>query len=225
MGKVNILFQKWRGSYSRELGINLEKRDSKEVGKWFIASLLFGARISEAIAMRTYREFERNNLIVPDRILESGWDRFVEVLDSGGYSRYDFKTATKFLEVMRNLKERYGGNLNILHDAAANPRDLEQLIKSLGKGVGDVTVNIFLRELRGIWVKAQPLPQRLVITAARELSFTEIEEDSEVEREEMLKDLLRIWEENRVEGKDFVDFEATLLRAGKNHRRNRILDD
>jgi len=225
MEKINLLFQKWRGSYSRELGINLKEKDYKEVGKWFIASMLFGARISEAIAMRTYREFERNNLLTPDRILEAGWDRLVEIFDSGGYARYDFKTATKFLEVMKNLKERYGGNLNSLHEAAVNEKDLEQRIKGLGKGIGDVTVNIFLRELRGIWGKARPLPQRLVITAARELGFTEIRGDSEMEREEILEDLLRIWEENRVKGKDFVDLEVALLRAGKDYRRHRISKD
>jgi len=42
----------------------------------------------------------------PDAILEAGWDRLVEVLDSGGYTIYDFSTATNLLGIAKNLKEK-----------------------------------------------------------------------------------------------------------------------
>jgi hypothetical protein len=41
--------------FSEELGIDVEK----EPFKWFIASVLFGGRISTDIAKRTYREYEK----------------------------------------------------------------------------------------------------------------------------------------------------------------------
>ena len=89
----------------------------------------------------------------------------------GGYIRYDFKTATMLLEVMEALQERYGGDLNLLHSQAADARDLEARLEEF-KGIGPVTVNIFLRELRGIWPKAQPLPGDLAVLAARNLGLT-----------------------------------------------------
>jgi hypothetical protein len=36
--------------YSEDLGIDLEQRHEGEYFKWFLASLLFGARVSESIA-------------------------------------------------------------------------------------------------------------------------------------------------------------------------------
>jgi hypothetical protein len=41
--------------YSEELGISLWENDDGEIFKWFLASLLFGARISETIAEKTYK--------------------------------------------------------------------------------------------------------------------------------------------------------------------------
>jgi hypothetical protein len=57
---------------------------------------------------------------------------------------------------MKDLQEQYAGDLNNLHEKAQDGKDLESRLKQLGKGIGDVTVNIFLRELRTVWVKARP---------------------------------------------------------------------
>jgi hypothetical protein len=61
---------------------------------------------------------------------------------------------------MKDLQEQYAGDLNNLHEKAQDGKDLESRLKQLGKGIGDVTVNIFLRELRTVWVKARPRSRR-----------------------------------------------------------------
>ena len=78
-------------------------------------------------------------------------------------TRYDFKTATKLLEVMGNLVGRYGGDLRNVHEAARDARNLVRLVKSLGKGIGDTTAQIFLRELRDIWPKADETAARTLV--------------------------------------------------------------
>nr|MDO8078540.1 hypothetical protein [Candidatus Freyarchaeota archaeon] len=203
--------------FSAELGIRLQKGSSAEIFKWFVASLLFGARISETIAKNTYREFERDDLLDPEKILKRGWEGLVFTLDKGGYVRYDYKTADKFLEVMGNLKKEYNGDLNLLHDKSAGARDLEERLKNLGKGIGDVTVNIFLRELRGIWKKANPQPQELTLTAAKNLGL--LKNTKKVESN--LEELLDIWKKNRVKGYGFPNFETALLRIGKDYCRRK----
>jgi len=75
--------------------------------------------------MQTYYEFEKCKVITPDAIIGTGWDGLVEILDTGGYTRYDFKTATKLLEIMQMLNHVYGGDLNLLHEKARDPEDLE----------------------------------------------------------------------------------------------------
>ncbi len=133
--------------YSEDLGIDLNKPSGRF--KWFLASLLFGARISEQIAATAYKTFELYGLDSPDKIRAAGWDELVRILDEGGYVRYDFSTATKLLEIMHALTERYG-TLEELYEGAADTKELEKRLQAF-KGIGAVTTQIFLRELRGVW--------------------------------------------------------------------------
>jgi len=159
------------GRFSTELGIDVDSGESLEIFKWFLAAILFGARISGRIANGTYREFAKEGLLSADKILRCGWTGLVRALDRGGYTRYDFKTATKLLGICGALVENYAGDLNKLHTAAKNAPDLEKRVKELGKGIGDVTAGIFLREMRGTWAKAEPLPSDLVLIGAKELGL------------------------------------------------------
>ena len=154
-------------SYSEELRLDLSRPEDRF--KWFLASILFAKRISAKIAKKTYACFEQEELTSPDAILDAGWNHLVEVLDSGGYARYDFSTATNLLEIVRTLKENYG-NLEKLHEESSNPADLESRLKEF-RGVGHVGVNIFLRELRGIWEKAKPKPSQMAITTAKKIGL------------------------------------------------------
>ncbi len=203
-------------SYSEELGITLKTSNPQKLFEWFLASILFGARISEKIAIKTFNEFRKQKILTPEAILEAGWDRLVEVLDEGGYVRYDFKTATKLLDIMQTLKERYNGNLNKLHEQSSDSKDLEKKLMEF-RGVGETTINIFLRELRDIWVKANPPPQNPVLQAAYNLKI--VEKDEWKTKEEKLKALQILktyWEKNKVKGKSFVNFETALIKLGKN---------
>jgi len=132
--------------YSTELGINLESSKESEIFKWFLACLLFGKPIQQEVAKRTYFEFKKAGLLSPDRILKAGWDKLVKVLDKGHYVRYDFSTATKLLEICKELKEKYGTLSNLCRQSK-NKKDLEKRLLEF-KGVGLVTVKIFLRDLK-----------------------------------------------------------------------------
>jgi len=213
---MNLLVEKFGQKYSDILGINLKTKDDGEIFKWFLASVLFGAPINETSVIRTYKCFERYGVLTPKKILETGWDGLVRILDEGGYTRYDFKTSDKLLEVMGNLLTKYGGSLNLIHERASDPYDLEKRLKDLGKGVGDVTVNIFLRELRDLWKKVDSKPTPLVILAAKNLGI--VKEESP---EKALGELKEFWRKNEVAEKTFANFETALLRLGKNLCRKR----
>lgn len=209
---VKELLQTLGGRFSTSLGIDLASGDSGEIFKWFLASILFGARIGEKIAANTYRQFAREGVVTPQRILNTGWDGLVEILDSGGYVRYDFKTATRLLQVMERLQEKYGGDPNTLHQQAKGPDDLEGRLTEF-KGIGPLTANIFLRELRGVWEKAEPLPSNLAILAARNLGLTDSPGQTQEERGRALIDLESAF--LGVEDTTFSDFESALVRLGK----------
>jgi len=213
---IKALVENFGQRYSEILGINLSKGEDEEIFKWFLASILFGAPITETSVIKTFKCFQKYNVLTPKRILETGWDGQVRILDEGHYTRYDFKTADKLLEVMQNLMKSYERSLTLLYNKALNPHDLENRLKNLGKGIGDTTVNIFLRELRDIWKKADPDPAKLVVLSAKKLGI--VKKDASKHILIRLKDF---WSKNKVAGKSFVNFETALLRLGKDFCRKR----
>jgi hypothetical protein len=213
---LKTLLEKFGPEYSKILGIKLDAASDVEVFKWFLASLLFGAPITESSVIKTYKCFQKYHTLSPERILKTGWDNLVKILDEGSYTRYDFKTADKLLLVVGNLEKDYNGSLNLLHQEALDSRDLERRLKQLGKGVGDVTVSIFLRDLRGIWRKADPKPTPLVILAAASLGIIKSQQ-----RDKILGELKKFWDRNQIGGFTFVNFETALLRLGKEQRRRK----
>jgi hypothetical protein len=153
--------------YSEELEIKLKEKDDKEIFKWFLASLLFGGRITETIAKNTYRVFASYGLLNPEKILRAGWEFLVDpIMREGGYVRYDGRKSTQILTDCEKLVTEYGGSLTRVHDLAKDERDLEQRLLEF-YGVGNVTANIFLRELRPYWKKANPEPLVIVKELAR----------------------------------------------------------
>jgi hypothetical protein len=198
------------GRYASSLGIDLTAADAGERFKWFLAAVLFGTRISAALAIRTWKAFAARGVITPELILQTGWKGLVAILDAGGYVRYDYKTATKLLDVCASLERDYSGSLDKLHDAAADVRDLQQRIKALGKGISDTTSEIYLRELRGIWVKADPPLSPLALSAAIELGYL----TPGTNPEQALAGLKKIWVAEAQTTADFAEFESALVREG-----------
>jgi hypothetical protein len=144
-------------SYSRRLGINLTSRKEGELFKWFLACLLFGKPIQTEIAEAAYRRLVAARLTSPDAILAAGWDQLVLLLDQAHYVRYDFSTATKLLEVCRELKGRYG-TLNNLMAQTKTASELSSQLTEF-KHIGPVTARIFLRDVRPIWFAAAKWPK------------------------------------------------------------------
>lgn len=164
--RVSCLVDQLGGRWSRELGLDVD-RVGDDVDRWFLAASLFGTRISAAIAVRTYRVLRAHGVSMPVEVAPCRWDDLVAWLDEGGYTRYDYRTATRLLDSAEVVAERYGAP----HEIGArhpDPRDLEAALDAL-PGWGPTTVGIFLRELRGVWPGAQPPLDGRVIAAARHL--------------------------------------------------------
>lgn len=187
--------------YSEELGIDLEEGGDPALFRWFLASQLFGQRISEPLAMRTYHAFVRHGLLSPRALLAAGWEELVHTpLREGGYVRYDESKARQLLRNSKDLLERYGGSLQRLHDEATDARDLEARLLAFYR-VGPVTTNIFLRELRPFWRHADPPPLARVVALAEALDI----------------DLSRIPRKSQR----FVRIEAGLIRLQIRHPKGR----
>lgn len=157
--------------YSEELGIDLSSTADAELFKWFLASVLYGARISERIARHTYRAFEDHDLLTPEDIVDAGVNYLIDpIMREGGYVRYDYQRSSQIVRNCETLLDQYDGSLNRLHEAAADRKDLEERLVAF-HGIGPVTANIFLRELRPFWAKSDPAPLDSVEDAANQLGI------------------------------------------------------
>ncbi len=210
---IQKLLTSFPGRFSKQLGIDLSQGKSEEIFKWFLAAKLFGARISADIASRTYEQFILHHLTSPEKILAAGWDKLVEVLDQGGYVRYDFSTASRLLEICQNLISQYKGDFNQLQAEARNEADLENKLKQLGKGIGPITRQIFLREMRFLWPKAKPDLSKAAQQAASNLGLIK-------GKKKNLSQLQALWKSCGFKISDFPDLEAALVRLGLKYCRH-----
>lgn len=157
--------------YSEALGIDLASTTEEAVFAWFLAGQLYGGRIAESIAERTYGVFAAEELLSPAAIIEAGREYLINpVMRRGGYVRYDNRKVDQILRACHTIGEEYGGRVTALHEAAADAPDLEARLKAI-YGIGPVTANVFLRELRPFWAKADPAPLPVVLDLAEVLGI------------------------------------------------------
>lgn len=129
-----------------ELGMDLSSGQESEYFKWFLACLLFGKPIQQEVAKRTYFAFVKEGLTTPEAIIQAGWNKLVKILDRGHYVHYDFSTATKLLDVSKQLLKTYGTVTNMLQQVNTKT-ELSKKLQTF-TGVGPVTAHIFVRELQ-----------------------------------------------------------------------------
>ncbi len=190
------------GRFSREMGIDVDRGD-REVERWLLAATLFGTRISAAIAVRTYRVMAQAGVRGPADVDGRSWDDLVDLLDRGGYVRYDYRTATRLQRLAAVLRD--GGVSALRRDRVADTRSALDALP----GWGPVTVALFLREMRGVWPGVDPPVDDRTAEAARHVGLLG-EGDRPLER---------LREVAARAGLDLRDLEASLVRLWLAHHR------
>jgi len=205
---ARTILGRFGGRYSSELEIDVDAGDT-EVERWFVASTLFGTRISARVAQRTFRQLDQAGI---RRIVDANafdWNTLVALLDAGGYTRYDFRTATRLHALGRTVAERHGGSVAEIGRRFTDPSALVAALDDL-PGWGPVTIGLFLRELRGVWPGAQlPLDRRAAEMACHLGLLTQRKHD----------DLALVTRIALNAGCDERDLEAALVRLALAHRR------
>ena len=158
------------GRYSSGLGIDVDRGDA-EVERWFLAATLFGTRIPATVAERTFGVLDGAGLHRVSQARHIPWEDLVALLDEGGYARYDFRTATRLQDLAEIIGERYDGQVTVISRRFPGYRGLRQALDAL-PGWGPVTIQLFLRELRGVWPGAQPPLDQRTTAAAHHLGLS-----------------------------------------------------
>lgn len=140
------------GRYSTQLGIDVD-RGGDEIERWALPATLFGARISAKIAERTFAVLEEAGVHSLADAGRRDIRELVELLDAGGYARYDLRTAERLHAIARKLDARWSRRVNRVLDLPSD--ELWGALDAL-PGWGQVTVGLFLRELRGVRPEIDP---------------------------------------------------------------------
>ncbi|WUD71703.1 endonuclease [Streptomyces sp. NBC_00510] len=138
-------------TYAMEAGIRL--RDTPQpLYQLLVLAMLLSARIRTPTAGAT-------------------WQRRRDVLDEGGYRRYDERTATRLGDAAQLLLDRYDGDLRKARAAADG--DAERLCRLLREvpGIGPVGAGVFLREVQAVWPEFAPAFDGKVLQGAQRLEL------------------------------------------------------
>ena len=167
---VRRLLSKHGQTYAEELGIKLDNAPSA-MFQWLVASVLYSARIGSQIAGEAFSNLKRRRWTTARTMTGTSWDQRVAELNKAGYARYQERTATMLGDLSQFVLDRWGGDLRKLREEAArDPRQERRLLKEV-KGLGDVGVDIFFREIQASWPEVAPFADRRALNAARRLGL------------------------------------------------------
>lgn len=158
------------GRYSAELGIDVDAWDA-QIERWFLAATAFGTRITAQTAERTFRVLTSVGLVRVGQARHIPQHTFIGYLDEGGYARYDEQTVARLQALSEIIGERYDGQAAVIGQRHPTYPTLRAALSVL-PGWGPVTIQLFLRELRGVWPGAQPPLDPRADYAARHLGLT-----------------------------------------------------
>jgi hypothetical protein len=158
-------------TFADELGIDVAKGTPAPFFRLICAATLMSARINSSIAVEASRTLAKRGWRSPRKLAGSTWDQRVEALNEAGYARYQERTATMLGELTDHLLGRYRGDLRRLRDEADRDPETERRLLKEFKGLGDVGVDIFFREVQVAWEELAPFAGERALDAARRLEL------------------------------------------------------
>lgn len=168
---AETLLERHGRTYGAELGIHPGSNRPSDLFRWLCASLLMSARISTALAVSAARALAEAGWTTAGHMAASTWQERVAVLNRSGYARYDESTARMLGETVERLQSEYRGDLRKLREAAGrDPAEERKRLKEF-KGIGDVGVDIFFREVQAAWEELFPFADRKALSAADRLGL------------------------------------------------------
>jgi hypothetical protein len=168
---VKVLLKLYGRTFAEDLGIDAETNQPAPLFCLLISALLFSTRISHNIASKSAHVLFERGWTTPERMAATTWEQRVQALDEGGYVRYDERTSTMLGETAQMLMDLYQGDLRKLRAAAKRDPVRERKLLDQFKGIGDVAVNIFFREVQLAWPEIFPFMDEKALAGANALGL------------------------------------------------------
>jgi endonuclease III len=167
---LRVLLDEHGSTYAEEAGIRL-KDTPQPLYRLLVLTCLLSARIRSSAAVASARELSGAGMRSARAMADASWQDRVDALGRGGYRRYDESTATQLGNAAELVLDKYGGDLRRMRDEAG--KDAGELRRRLREvpGLGPAGVEIFLREVQGVWPEAGPLLDDKALDGARRLGL------------------------------------------------------
>jgi hypothetical protein len=173
---LDRLLERHGRTFADELGIRLADRP-EPLFQLLVGALLMSARIGTGIAVDAGRALFDRGYTTPQAMAAASWQDRVDALGEGHYVRYDESTSTYLGETSELLLAEYDGDLRQLRARCAQDRDRMRGALKECKGIGDVGVDIFFREVQAVWGELYPFADDAALAPARELALGSDAED------------------------------------------------
>ena len=170
-GIARVVLDAHGQTFAGELSIPVERNTPSALFRLLCAALLFSARIRASVAANAARAIADHGWTTPGKLAASTWEDRTRVLNGAGYARYDERTATMLGETAALLLDDYAGDLRRLREAADRDPAAERRRLKAFKGIGDVGVDIFFREVQIAWDELYPFTDRTALKAAERLGL------------------------------------------------------
>jgi endonuclease III len=170
---ARAVLERYGRTFSEELGIPLSRNTPSPLFRLLCASLLFSARIRAEAAVRAARALADKGWTTAQRMAAATWAERARTLNEAGYARYDIMTSRMLGATSELLLQRYDGDLRKLREAAERQPERERRMLEEFKGIGDVGVDIFFREVQVAWRELFPFIDARAREAARKLGLKE----------------------------------------------------
>jgi hypothetical protein len=206
---IEALLERHGDTYAAELGFNLGKNTPSLLFRWLCASILLSARIGGALAMHAAQALAEQGWTTAEKMAAATWEQRTRTLNEAGYARYDESTSRMLGDTAQMLLDRYSGDLRKLREAAERDPVHERALLKQCKGLGDVGVSIFFREVQLVWDELYPFADERALRIAERLG---LERDA--------KALAK-----RVSRQDFPGLVAALIRVGLAKDLEKVLEE
>jgi len=168
---IDALLEEHGQTYAGQLGIALEDGTPSPLFRWLCAAILMSARIRAGAAVDAARALADQGWTTAAKMAASTWEERTRTLNRAGYARYDESTARMLGDTAAMLQDKYQGDLRKLRDAAEREPQRERELLEECKGLGEVGVDIFMREAQIVWPELYPFADRKALEAAAQLGL------------------------------------------------------
>jgi len=167
---VRRILERYPRTYAQEVGIGSLDSPSG-LFQLLVMATLMSARIRSSTALTATKALFAHRWTSARAMASSTWAQRTEVLNHAGYARYDESTSRMLGETASMLLERYRGDLRRLREEAAHDPAAERRLLKCCKGIGEVGVDIFFREVQCAWSEIYPFADRRALGAAQTLGL------------------------------------------------------